>query len=180
MIECHAFIVLLAAWSGKNRKSQPHVTPLRSPERTGSLIHDFTRPSQRLHREVERRPRAIQNNRGGSRYRRREPALIYHRHEDSPVFIDLVLAHGHPRLASDALGLSLLTLVNGAEIRDGLLFVLGGAWQNVQALNIGDPLRPHVAAVFEAGGLEAGDYTAAVSVEDPLLNGRGRVIMRWQ
>ena len=71
------------------------------------------------------------------------------------------------RRASDVLGLSLLTLANSTELRAGLLFVLGGAWQSIQTLNLGDTLRLVVVMVFEAGSLETGDYTTTVSVTDP-------------
>ncbi len=77
------------------------------------------------------------------------------------------LAGDGTRLASDALGVSLLTLANSTELRDGLLFVLGGAWQSIQILNLGDIVTLIVVIVFEAGSLETGDYTTTVSITDP-------------
>ncbi len=47
------------------------------------------------------------------------------------------------------------------------MFLLGGGWQNVEVVNIGDQLILLVVLVFEAGGLEKGNYTASVLVEDP-------------
>ena len=91
---------------------------------------------------------------------------------DSEFFIEAHVGTGGPagsgaRRPSDALAISALTLANSVEIRQDLLYVLGGAWQNYEVLNLGDPLRLCVVVVSEAGALDPGEYTAAVSVEDP-------------
>jgi hypothetical protein len=98
----------------------------------------------------------------------------------SDVFLEVPggkggLAGVYPRRASDALALSVVSLANSVELRDGLLFVLGGGWQNIEVLNLGDRLILLVVLVFEAGGLEKGDYTASVSVEDPTGSAAARL-----
>lgn len=90
----------------------------------------------------------------------------------SDVFVEALggrggLAGAGPRRASDALALSVVSLANSAELRSDLMFLLGGGWQNVEVVNIGDQLILLVVLVFEAGGLEKGNYTASVLVEDP-------------
>ena len=61
------------------------------------------------------------------------------------------LAGDGTRLASDALGLSLLTLANSAELRDSLLFVLGGlpiSWLFTRGFRGGGPRFPRIRNPF--------------------------------
>lgn len=77
------------------------------------------------------------------------------------------LAGDGPRLRSDALRLSMLTLANSIEIRDGLVFLLGAGWQSLSILNLGTTARLPIILLLEAGGVDPGDYTVRLSVEDP-------------
>jgi len=71
------------------------------------------------------------------------------------------------RGSSDRLRVSALLLVNQGEQREGLLYVLGGGWNNCALLNV--PTRvgfPHI-ILFEAGGIPEAELTASIDVVDP-------------
>jgi hypothetical protein len=61
------------------------------------------------------------------------------------------------------------------ETRQGLAFVLSGGWQSLRLLDIPDERRLALLAIFEAGTLAVGHYTAHVAVADPTGAERARV-----
>jgi hypothetical protein len=71
------------------------------------------------------------------------------------------------RLTSDKLSVSALILANYAEATAGLIYVIGGGWQNYQILNIPCPFVFPLLIIFEAGGVEVGEYTIGVEARDP-------------
>jgi hypothetical protein len=56
---------------------------------------------------------------------------------------------------------------NSIDIRDGLLFVLGGAWQSYSLLNTPSDVNLVVLLVLEAGGVDVGHYSMHISAHDP-------------
>lgn len=77
------------------------------------------------------------------------------------------------RLTSDRLAVSAVMLVNYAENR-GLASIVGGGWQNVSLLNIPTQCAFPLFVMFEAGGVEVGEFTVAAEVRDPSGMQRGR------
>jgi hypothetical protein len=71
------------------------------------------------------------------------------------------------RKFSDALRVSTLMICNAVDVRDGLLFVLGGAWQSFSILNVPEELTIVVAMVIEAGAVRADHYSVKVAATAP-------------
>jgi hypothetical protein len=78
-----------------------------------------------------------------------------------------VLAGTGIRLDTDRLAVSTLMLANAWELRDSFAYVLGGAWQSTSILNLGDSVCFPLLIVFEAAGMEEGEYTVGVEVRGP-------------
>lgn len=71
------------------------------------------------------------------------------------------------RITSPNLRVSTLMLVNYAEIRQSLASIVGGGWQSLSILNVPSQVVFPLFILFEAGGVEAGDFTASVEARDP-------------
>ena len=71
------------------------------------------------------------------------------------------------RRQTDRLSVSALMLANAWELRDDLIYVLGGGWQSISLLNLGESFRFPVLMVFEAAGVEEGEYTVGVEIRGP-------------
>lgn len=75
------------------------------------------------------------------------------------------------RVNSDILRVSSLMPINSCEIREGLAFILGGAWDTVYLLNIDTWHTFAFLAVFEAGGITESVLTGTAEIIDP----RGKI-----
>lgn len=71
------------------------------------------------------------------------------------------------RTTTDALQLSSLLVCNAVDIRDGLLFVMGGAWQSYSVVNTPAQVGLSVVLVLESGGVVPGHYSVTVSATSP-------------
>lgn len=71
------------------------------------------------------------------------------------------------RRTDSRLAVSALMLVNYAEIREGLVSIVGGGWQSLSVLNLPAPVTFPVYVLFEAPGVGVGEYTAGVEVRGP-------------
>lgn len=78
------------------------------------------------------------------------------------------------RTTTETLGVSSILVCNSVEIREGLLYVLGGAWQSYSVLNTPADVDLVVVLVIEAGGVEAGHYTVHVIASGPDGSESGR------
>ena len=78
------------------------------------------------------------------------------------------------RLTSERLTVSTMMLVNYVECA-ALASIVGGGWQSYSILNVPSPVVFPVFILFEAGGVETGDYTAAVEVLGPDGTRRARM-----
>lgn len=77
------------------------------------------------------------------------------------------LAGSGERVRSDALSLSAMLFASSVEHRDGLAFILSGAWESLSSLNFPTSPRVVILLVFEAGGVPVGEYTIKVEARDP-------------
>jgi hypothetical protein len=77
------------------------------------------------------------------------------------------LAGTGKRVRSDELSLSAMLFANSLDHRDGLAFMLGGAWESLSSLNFPADVRIVMLLVLEAGGVPAGEYTIKVQARDP-------------
>lgn len=71
------------------------------------------------------------------------------------------------RSTDERLRVSALLFANSVDARDGLVFVLGGAWQHWTVGSFPESVRLMVLVVIEAGGVPAGEYTIYVDLHDP-------------
>ena len=71
------------------------------------------------------------------------------------------------RRTDSRLAVSALMLVNYAEVRDGLASIVGGGWQNYSVLNLPTAVTFPVYVLFEAPGVDVGEYTVGVEVRGP-------------
>jgi hypothetical protein len=79
------------------------------------------------------------------------------------------------RLVSTVLRVSAVMLVNYAEQRDGLACIVGGGWQSLSLLNVPASVVFPLFILFEAGGVEVGEFTIRVDVLDPSGVRRSRI-----
>lgn len=79
------------------------------------------------------------------------------------------------RMSTDRLSVSSLLLVNYGEIRDNLASLVGSGWQSVSVLNLPSQLVFPVFVIFEAGGVEVGEFTVSAAIRDPSGAERSRV-----
>lgn len=94
---------------------------------------------------------------------------------DGPVLLRAAGAKGAlagtgMRSKSDTLAVSTLMFANHLETRDGLAFVLGGAWQWWSILNFPATLNFPILMVIEASGVPIGEYAINVEARDPFDN----------
>ncbi len=68
---------------------------------------------------------------------------------------------------TEAIAVSAIMLTDQAEVRDGLLQLAGAGWEVGKFAKIPGTARLVVATIFEAGGLQPGDYQATIEVRDP-------------
>lgn len=78
------------------------------------------------------------------------------------------------RRVPDGLSVSSMMVCNSVEIRDRLLYVLGGSWQSYSLLNTPGVVNLVVALVIEAGGVEAGHYSIHMNASGPDGSESGR------
>jgi len=71
------------------------------------------------------------------------------------------------RSTTTSLSISTLMFVNSADMRDGLCFVLGGAWQSLAVAEFPAQVQLCALGVFEAGGADEGEYTVRLELFDP-------------
>lgn len=71
------------------------------------------------------------------------------------------------RRTDSRLAVSALMLVNYAEVREGLVSIVGGGWQSLSVLNLPTPVTFPVYVLFEAPGVGVGEYTTGVEVRGP-------------
>jgi hypothetical protein len=71
------------------------------------------------------------------------------------------------RSTDDRLAVSVLLFANSVEIRNGLVYMLGGGWDTWTATAFPQFARVAVLAVIEAGHVPVGEYTVHVSLHDP-------------
>ncbi|HEX9683432.1 MAG TPA: hypothetical protein VGA13_10140 [Acidimicrobiales bacterium] len=65
------------------------------------------------------------------------------------------------------LRVSTLLFTNALDVRDGLAFVLGGAWSHWAVGSFPESVRLVALVVLEAGDVAPGEYTINVDVHDP-------------
>lgn len=98
--------------------------------------------------------------------------------EETSLIAKGAAAAGSPyetRSTSGEFSISSMMICNSIEVRDGLLFVLGGGWQNLRLVNTAEDVRVPVLLVIEAGGVDAGHYSLHVSTQTPAGRECGRV-----
>jgi len=71
------------------------------------------------------------------------------------------------RSTDDRLRVSSLLFANALDVRDGLVFALGGAWQHWTVGALPESVRLMVLVVIEAGNVAPGEYTIHVDLHDP-------------
>jgi hypothetical protein len=71
------------------------------------------------------------------------------------------------RSTTDKLRISTMMLANSVEQREGLLYLLGGGWQNLSILNVPSQCTFLVVLIIEADGVEAGTYSMHLNLSDP-------------
>jgi hypothetical protein len=71
------------------------------------------------------------------------------------------------RSTDDRIGVSVLMFANSLDVRDGLVFVLGGAWQTLTVATFPEVTRLMVLVVIEAGQAASGEFTIHVDLHDP-------------
>jgi hypothetical protein len=79
------------------------------------------------------------------------------------------------RRTHSLLAVSALMLVNYAEIREGLASIVGGGWQSLSVLNLPARVTFPVYILFEAHGVDVGEYTVGVEVYGPDRAPRQRI-----
>lgn len=80
------------------------------------------------------------------------------------------------RTTSDRLSVSVMLLGNYVEA-PGLVNVVGGGWQNFSILNFHQPITLAFLIVFEAGGVEVGEYGVQLEARNP--DGASRGLVRF-
>ena len=71
------------------------------------------------------------------------------------------------RITTPRLRVSTMMLVNYAELRGQLASIVGGGWQSLSVLNVPSPVVFPLFILFEAGGVDKGEFTASVEMRDP-------------